>query len=261
MITISDLQNINGAYLNQCITNSIPLICFVPLIDIKEIDSIYKKYDAQIIAEISRLNFCLDFAMNNLVNIQKNTYLYEIINNTANTRLYEKIAPVSSFQDIANTLISGLVVLKNKIEDFYGLSRDSFSVYSNASVEADINLSSERYKYPSVFNYYQGKLTLTQITSSLSQILKISETKATEETSLGYSLLDKAGSLVNIMVSDIQNHLDINKILETYIDYCLVALITYEEYNFITQDQIDIFLNRPYNIIRLDIITALKNHL
>jgi hypothetical protein len=263
MLTQNDLLNWEkNDYLDKVILHSIAMLNSLTLTEIKEFDLIMKTYSAELLSEISYMRTYIDFVMDNLSTLQQDLYLPDIIDNNANVRnITFNALSMANLQLVISKVAASLTDIKGKIEDVYDLPSDSLSIYSDQNVEQGINFVEEKTKSPAALKYYEGKVFLRK-TVSLFEDFSVTKNYYDEADFSGqYSFVDKLNYLLNLSSIIMQNKLSVNSTTEELMDSALTVFCTYDEYNFVDRQSIDLFLSRNYSKIKEDIIVALKNHL
>lgn len=263
MITRDDLTNWEtNDYLDKVILHSVAILNSLTLNEIKELDTIMKKYSVEILSEISYFKTYIGFVMDNFATIQQDVYLPEIINDMSNVRniTYDALS-IANYQILISKVAASTTFTKDKIEKAYDLPVDSLSIYTDANIEQGINFVEAKSNSPVSLKYYEGKVFLRRLVSIFEDFSATKNYYDDADFSGQYSFVDKFGSILDGHANLMQNKVLLNSTIEEIIDSCLVTLITYEEYGFTSKESIDLFLNRKYSKIKEDVVTALKNHL
>jgi hypothetical protein len=259
-------QDVSGAfispYVEKCIVYSIPIINSLSLSNIKSFYTLIVNYHARILSDISLYKLYASLMMHNFTNIQRDAYLLNVIDNLLDIRKTTKeTLNIQDVQRISKIMHEKLSDLRVKIEDFYQIPRNSLTLFEDIPVEVTLNYNELKYKSPTVFNFYEGRVLYKEVLSLMTDFAVNKGIYEDHNLSSKFSFIDKFNNVLLYITKEINHKLNTDDFLEKLGDSCNIAQKVVSHYGIFTQTSIDLFLGREYSKIKEDIITALKNTL
>lgn len=248
------------AYLDKCIKSAISQISNLDFSNLSSLNLTANLWYADTLSELSIITKITYFAIDNYATVNRDLITSMI---ESEKLIFARTAfndnSISSIQSIIKNFISTLTLFQTKILDMFSLEQGSIDMFSTLDVEAGINYLNLEQSSPLIFNYYEGRTTLTETTALIKKYTNLRDSFSLNKSTLLYSSVNKASDILSYfsgLISDSTNQLDDISYL---IDSSSLALYVYSHYLLSNTTYYNSFLNRNYATIKSDIISSYFN--